>query len=61
LIAAPKRPTLSTGVGLTNIRERLAQTYGPDHRFAIRALPNQGFAVEIEIPYQLEESAREAA
>ncbi|MES2337760.1 MAG: histidine kinase [Pseudomonadota bacterium] len=59
LIAAPKRPTLSTGVGLTNIRERLAQAYGPDHRFSIRALPQRGFAVEIEIPYQLEDQGRE--
>ena len=61
LIAAPKRPTLSTGVGLTNIRERLAQAYGSDHRFSIVAMPQRGFAVEIEIPFQLEEPAREAA
>ncbi len=61
LIDAPKRPTLSTGVGLTNIRERLAQAYGADHRFSIRAMPTRGFAVEIEIPYQLEEPVREAA
>lgn len=60
LIGGPKRPTLSTGVGLTNIRERLAQAYGPDHRFSIQALPTRGFAVEIEIPYQLDEPVREA-
>lgn len=58
---APKRPTLSTGVGLTNIRERLAQAYGPDHRFSIRALPARGFEVEIDIPYQLDAPMREAA
>jgi signal transduction histidine kinase len=59
LIGAPKRPTLSTGVGLTNIRERLAQAYGPDHRFSLQAMPTRGFAVEIEIPYQLDEPVRE--
>src|SRR3546814_3470135 len=26
------RPSLSTGVGLANIRDRLAQAFGPDHR-----------------------------
>ena len=61
LIGTSKRPSLSTGVGLTNIRERLAQAYGPDHRFETRAAPGEGFAVEIEIPFQLEEQVREAA
>lgn len=61
LNGSPKRPSLSTGVGLANIRERLAQAYGADHRFEIRALPEGGFSVVIEIPYQLEEPAREAA
>ena len=60
LNTAPKRPSLSTGVGLANIRERLAQAYGPDHRFEIRALPEGGFSVVIEIPYQLEEPTRDA-
>ncbi|WP_294302998.1 histidine kinase [uncultured Sphingomonas sp.] len=60
LNGSPKRPSLSTGVGLANIRERLAQAYGPDHRFEIRALPEGGFSVVIEIPYQLEGPAREA-
>ncbi|MFD1787708.1 sensor histidine kinase [Sphingomonas floccifaciens] len=61
LNGANKRPSLSTGVGLANIRERLAQAYGPDHRFEIRAMPQGGFSVVIEIPYQLEEPAREGA
>ncbi|URW77030.1 histidine kinase [Sphingomonas donggukensis] len=61
LIGGPRRPTLSTGVGLTNIRERLAQAYGPEHRFETQARPGDGFAVEIEIPFQLEEPARQAA
>jgi len=49
----------STGVGLANIRDRLAQAYGPDHRFDARATAGGGFGVTIEIP--LSESPREAA
>jgi sensor histidine kinase YesM len=52
---------LSTGVGLANIRERLAQAYGPDHKFETRSIPGGGFGVEIEIPFQLEEPKKEAA
>ena len=55
------RPSLSTGVGLANIRDRLGQAYGPDHRFETRSTPAGGFSVEIEIPYQLEDVNREAA
>jgi signal transduction histidine kinase len=55
------RPSLSTGVGLANIRERLVQAYGPDHRFETRSIPGGGFGVEIEIPYQLDEPIREVA
>ncbi|MBS0480376.1 MAG: histidine kinase [Proteobacteria bacterium] len=54
-------PSLSTGVGLANIRDRLVQAYGPDHRFDSRSTPGGGFAVEIEIPYQLDDPNREAA
>ncbi len=61
LIEARQRPTLSTGVGLANIKERLAQAYGPDHRFDARSDPGKGFRVEIEIPFQIEEPNREAA
>ena len=43
--------TSSTGVGLANTRDRLAQAYGSDHRFETEAGPN-GFTVTIEIPYQ---------
>ncbi|MCP6083003.1 hypothetical protein NL341_28790, partial [Klebsiella pneumoniae] len=59
-IEASNRPTLSTGVGLGNIRERLAQAFGPDHRFETRSTPGEGFGVEIEIPLVVEE-VREAA
>ncbi len=52
------RPSLSTGVGLANIRERLAQAYGPDHGFDARSRPSGGFEVDIEIPFQLDEPAR---
>ena len=45
--------TVSTGVGLPNIRDRLAQAYGEDHRFQIDNPPEGGFTVTIEIPYEL--------
>ncbi|MDF7777939.1 histidine kinase [Sphingomonas sp. AOB5] len=61
LIEMKARPTLSTGVGLANIRERLAQAYGPDHRFETKSNPGHGFSVEIEFPFQIEEPNREAA
>ena len=43
---------MSTGVGLANIRDRLSQAYGDDHRFEIRNPPEGGFTVIIEIPYE---------
>jgi LytS/YehU family sensor histidine kinase len=54
-------PSLSTGVGIANIRDRLVQAYGPNHRFDSRSTPGGGFVVEIEIPYQLDDPKREAA
>ena len=49
----------STGVGLANIRDRLAQAYGDNHRFeseSIKPGPDRpgGFRVLIDIPYQTE-------
>ena len=44
--------TVSTGVGLANIRDRLMQAYGDDHRFEILTPPEGGFTVIIEIPYE---------
>jgi two-component system, LytTR family, sensor kinase len=44
----------STGVGLANIRDRLAQAYGADHRFETQTNKDGGFGVVIEIPYQTE-------
>lgn len=46
---------VSTGVGLANIRDRLAQAYGEDHRFEILTPPEGGFTVIIELPYELHE------
>jgi sensor histidine kinase YesM len=44
----------STGVGLANIRDRLAQAYGENQRFETHTNINGGFGVVIEIPYQTE-------
>lgn len=44
--------TTSTGVGLANIRNRLSQAYGSDHRFETRTNRGGGFAVFIEIPFE---------
>ncbi|HBQ93039.1 MAG TPA: sensor histidine kinase [Erythrobacter sp.] len=46
----------STGVGLANIRDRLAQAYGEEHRFEIRSPESGGFSVLIELPYETKES-----
>ena len=55
----------STGVGLANIRDRLAQAYGEEHRFEIRSPESGGFSVLIELPFESEEdpalSAAQAA
>ena len=48
------RAQQSTGVGLANIRDRLSQAYGADHRFETESNRNGGFRVTIEIPYQTE-------
>jgi sensor histidine kinase YesM len=51
-----KRAAESTGVGLANIRDRLAQAYGDNHRFETHSEITGGFRVLIEIPYQIEEA-----
>jgi signal transduction histidine kinase len=50
------RAEQSTGVGLANIRDRLAQAYGADHRFETQTNIRGGFSVTIEIPYQVQVS-----
>lgn len=42
----------STGVGLANIRDRLAQAYGAAHSFTTRKNERGGFSVIIEIPFE---------
>ncbi len=42
----------STGVGLANIRDRLAQAYGENQRFEIGERPGGGFMVVIELPFE---------
>ena len=44
--------TSGTGVGLPNIRDRLAEAYGNDHRFELEANDPRGLIVLIDIPYQ---------
>ena len=51
---------VSTGVGLANIRDRLAQAYGDDQRFEIQDAPDGGFAVVIELPFERREHAAAA-
>jgi sensor histidine kinase YesM len=48
------RAEQSTGVGLANIRDRLAQAYGDNQRFETHSEPTGGFRVFVEIPYQIE-------
>ena len=50
----------STGVGLANIRDRLAQAYGEDHRFEARSPAEGGFTVIIEIPFEEADEAEVA-
>ncbi|HNJ47359.1 MAG: histidine kinase [Novosphingobium sp.] len=47
---------VSTGVGLANIRDRLAQAYGENHRFETMDPPEGGFAVLIELPFERREA-----
>jgi two-component system, LytTR family, sensor kinase len=46
-------PKTSTGVGMVNIRERLTQAYGDEHRFDTYTREGQGFEAVIEFPYQV--------
>ncbi len=47
---------VSTGVGLANIRERLEQAYGENHRFETVEPAEGGFAVVIEIPFDIRDT-----
>jgi two-component system, LytTR family, sensor kinase len=49
-------PRTSTGVGMANIRDRLVQAYGENHRFDTYSRPGEGFETVIEFPYQMKQS-----
>lgn len=51
---------VSTGVGLANIRDRLQQAYGTEHRFETIDPPEGGFGVLIEIPVERREAVSPA-
>lgn len=53
--------TMSTGVGLNNIRNRLEQAYGEDHRFDLLTPPEGGFTVILEIPFEEAEEGGKAS
>jgi signal transduction histidine kinase len=52
--------TDSTGIGLANIRDRLAQAYGENQRFDISNRPEGGFQVILELPFEPREPAAAA-
>ncbi len=60
-LAATPAESGGTGVGLANIRERLAQSYGLDHRFELADNDPQGLIVLIDIPYQTDAVPQSAA
>jgi two-component system, LytTR family, sensor kinase len=49
--------SLSTGVGLANIRDRLSQAYGGAHRFETKQNEKGGFSVIVEIPFETGDKA----
>jgi signal transduction histidine kinase len=51
--AAGETVSSGTQVGLANIRERLVQAYGEDHRLELAENTPQGLIVLIDIPYQV--------
>jgi len=61
LNGAAVEPTLSTGVGLPNIRDRLQQAYGERHSIETSSAPGTGFTVTIEIPFNVEDRSKVAA
>ncbi|AXB75128.1 sensor histidine kinase [Novosphingobium sp. P6W] len=50
---------VSTGVGLANIRDRLSQAYGENHRFETIEPLEGGFAVVIELPVDRREPTQD--
>lgn len=52
LLPGREPEVLSTGVGMVNTRERLAQAFGDDHRFDVESRPGGGFEVRIDVPFR---------
>ena len=52
-------PAGSTGIGLSNTRARLAELYGPSHRFELIHPPAGGLKVRLHIPMQRAEETHE--
>ena len=50
---------VSTGVGLSNIRDRLAQGYADEHRFETVEPAEGGFAVLIELPVERRDTSED--
>ena len=50
-----------TNVGLANVRDRLAQSYGADHKFELADNEPHGLIVLIDIPYQTDNPAQPVA
>jgi signal transduction histidine kinase len=53
--------TIGTGVGLANIRDRLAQAFGERQSMDTRSSPEGGFSVIIEMPYIVADQPKVAA
>ena len=52
--------TLREGIGLSNTRERLAASFGDDHRFSLAGGAAGGAIAGIDIPFRLHESPSES-
>jgi len=52
IVSSQQRAKAGAGVGLRNIRERLSQTYGDDHRIELKSNQPHGLVVMIDVPFQ---------
>lgn len=48
----PEHELFGKGIGLRNVKERLRELFGADHRLNIRTTLDNGFTIEIEIPFK---------
>ena len=56
-LAGRPADVLDNGVGLANVRARLQERYGDDHRFELNRSDRGGVAVTIELPYHIRPEA----